>query len=224
MTYSRTATVYPRVCGETARGQRIASLHCGLSPRVRGNQSHLRLQHHQYRSIPACAGKPDRRYATPYPRRVYPRVCGETNINALDNRGDSGLSPRVRGNQMEALMSNMNCGSIPACAGKPPQPLPGLPRLRVYPRVCGETRGLPRGQLSRLGLSPRVRGNHLLWVAVRHRYGSIPACAGKPRAAWPPCPAPRVYPRVCGETPFGSSSKSESSGLSPRVRGNQDLE
>ena len=50
--------------------------------------------------------------------------------------------------------------------------------------------------------------------------GSIPACAGEPRASSSPSSVSPVYPRVCGGTPMYASTRSASETLSPRVRGN----
>ena len=75
--------VYPRVCGET---QLPSSKRCsirGLSPRVRGNRAGSARASRSDGSIPACAGKPARRYLRTASRRVYPRVCGETTSSAV---------------------------------------------------------------------------------------------------------------------------------------------
>ena len=91
------------------------------------------------------------------------------------------------------------------------------------------------------GLSPRVRGNLGHSMATSRCKRSIPACAGEPcqrRARQPWC---RVYPRVCGGTMGmpspergrvyvcgGTTDKEftygDTTGLSPRVRGNLGLE
>ena len=66
-----------------------------------------------------------------------------------------------------------------------------------------------------------MRGSHrrpsVLLVAV----GSIPACAGQPRAAARGLTLPPVYPRVCGAALKEASERSLHEGLSPRVRGSQ---
>ena len=51
-------------------------------------------------------------------------------------------------------------------------------------------------------------------------YGSIPACAGEPRAVPPAYCYGQVYPRVCGGTAFQQLPDVQAEGLSPRVRGN----
>ena len=92
------------------------------------------------------------------------------------------------------------------------------------------------------GLSPRVRGNHDALTVRKALRGSIPACAGEPRAGssgvapqqvypracagepgrtpWPAV-AGKVYPRVCGGTVCAATRRSRPTGLSPRVRGNR---
>ena len=134
-------------------------------------------------------------------------------------------------------------GSIPACAGEPSSHRPRRGWARVYPRVCGGTIGRLIGRSARRGLSPRVRGNPVLFVSRlgpgpglsprvrgnlipdpdrRDGGGSIPACAGE--HAWLDGSAHTewVYPRVCGGTgrPRPSLGVVTAPGLSPRVRGN----
>ena len=70
-------------------------------------------------SIPACAGEPDRQSRPNVQRGVYPRVCGGTQKQRLHVAYKHGLSPRVRGNQVEQLLALERVGSIPACAGEP---------------------------------------------------------------------------------------------------------
>ena len=55
---SRSARVYPRVCGGTCRCSTIVTPGAGLSPRVRGNRGLEREVLMSKRSIPACAGEP----------------------------------------------------------------------------------------------------------------------------------------------------------------------
>ena len=91
---------------------------------------------------------------------------------------------------------------------------------RVYPRVGGET-ALKQFRLRHdPGLSPRGRGNRRLARRVHADQRSIPAWAGKPRAATSGCAGCTVYPRVGGETTDPSITCSCCTGLSPRGRGN----
>ncbi len=71
-----------------------------------------------------------------------------------------------------------------------------------------------------VGLSPRARGNPFQQLGKAAPHGPIPACAGEPPLgsslwfqAW-------AYPRVRGGT-FGMLFRlMDTSGLSPRARGN----
>ena len=151
--------VYPRVCGGTLWFSYQRMPNHGLSPRVRGNPPTAWPRPHRSRSIPACAGEPLVVVCMARVAGVYPRVCGGTSAAGRNNLTESGLSPRVRGNQPRQPLQYQHQGSIPACAGEPPAMMPCGSLFRVYPRVCGGTGlSLPLGKPSR-GLSPRVRGN-----------------------------------------------------------------
>ena len=69
------------------------------------------------------------------------------------------------------------------------------------------------------GLSPRVRGiPGIPGIGIPYP-GSIPACTGNPLVYGRAPAAPRVYPRVYGESLWGAVLAWEGRGLSPRVRG-----
>ncbi len=97
--FRRRNPVYPRVRGGTVIPWSIRTLITGLSPRARGNLQRDSAQPGSKRSIPACAGEPDRRVALHPPIRVYPRVRGGTAVPGGVTAGTRGLSPRARGNQ-----------------------------------------------------------------------------------------------------------------------------
>ncbi len=131
--------VYPRVYGETSGyGPVLLSRH-GLSPRVRGNPYPSRASTWASGSIPACTGKPNSSAECSIPRRVYPRVYGETCSTRRVNASSRGLSPRVRGNRHRNERRIRSSGSIPACTGKPLTDTPRILLNKVYPRVYGET-------------------------------------------------------------------------------------
>ena len=134
--------------------------------------------------------------------------------------GNTGLSPRVRGNHISPRCAFTCCRSIPACAGEP-HPYPGiLSGKQVYPRVCGGTLLLADGGKALDGLSPRVRGNPAPGSSMAGHIRSIPACAGEPPDGKLPDTLRRVYPRVCGGTWRNLPLCGMYMGLSPRVRGN----
>ena len=214
------ATVYPRVYGETVGGDERSWCCSGLSPRVRGNPVKMERKYLIPRSIPACTGKPAMHNATKASMRVYPRVYGETMDSPITRQALRGLSPRVRGNPPARRGKDGDPGSIPACTGKPLLGAPIQRGLGVYPRVYGETVVFAIAGDALEGLSPRVRGNQPLVLARLSWRRSIPACTGKPeRPRYCQWRMP-VYPRVYGETLPVARSPVAHAGLSPRVRGN----
>ena len=208
------------MCGGTCRATSGCRLAGGLSPRVRGNQNRTGQAPPRKRSIPACAGEPQKGQILLYPRAVYPRVCGGTEFTGVKIWTMVGLSPRVRGNPWNEAGTASPVRSIPACAGEPYMPLWGFMRCRVYPRVCGGTDQQLEQRMPPSGLSPRVRGNLPLGDAEHLFPRSIPACAGEPCASCTRNRCGKVYPRVCGGTAGLRCRAPTYKGLSPRVRGN----
>ena len=192
--------VYPRVCGGTLTIWRMKRGCKGLSPRVRGNLAGTGGGTAFSRSIPACAGEPQRLGPDAALGRVYPRVCGGTNGWLPGRDCYIGLSPRVRGNRTRFFSLAFGNRSIPACAGEPCRTCWMRQDDGVYPRVCGGTGGVALIIPPAEGLSPRVRGNRSRSSGDRASTGSIPACAGEPSRPRPGRRLFTVYPRVCGGT------------------------
>ena len=208
------------MCGGTARWGFGDPAYQGLSPRVRGNHEAARDEIMDTGSIPACAGEPMCLARTVLPEPVYPRVCGGTSSSIGRSISLNGLSPRVRGNLRVRIIRNKQSGSIPACAGEPPQPTRMRRMGGVYPRVCGGTISTCACWIPSTGLSPRVRGNHCAEHVGIGRERSIPACAGEPTSTTRSRTSKQVYPRVCGGTQYVRRQCWRAKGLSPRVRGN----
>ena len=213
--------VYPRGCGGTTSTNLLAGFTKGLSPRVRGNRTATPRPRGDLGSIPAGAGEPKSGRSSAPRNSVYPRGCGGTSSSTSGTSLSRGLSPRVRGNQVDDRHPPPRRGSIPAGAGEPTaSDTTGTPDT-VYPRGCGGTVQRDSLESSCRGLSPRVRGNLLRVLIHVDRDGSIPAGAGEPWSAGRGNGRSRVYPRGCGGTSRSRTGRPGSSGLSPRVRGNQ---
>ena len=90
--------------------------------------------------------------------------------------------------------------SIPAYAGKPPDPIARQYLRRVY---------------------PRMRGSREAWLGGRRPRGSIPAHAGEPRYETMTAAPSRVYPRPCGGAASGLWTSGPGDGLSPPMRGSR---
>ena len=218
------SAVYPRVGGETRDCTGRRSLPAGLSPRGRGNQLSSWHRVATTGSIPAWAGKPAGIRRCRWHPGVYPRVGGETSLRQFGPRADRGLSPRGRGNRTRPIGCDDLYGSIPAWAGKPNEKSAISHVLGVYPRVGGETVVVTVLVAGFVGLSPRGRGNPGHHGQPGALAGSIPAWAGKPRQRTRSPARHWVYPRVGGETAFGTSKLYACTGLSPRGRGNPESE
>ena len=109
---------HPRVCGENRPPDALYSKLAGSSPRVRGKQGRRNPDRSRSGLIPACAGKtPAHSRCTTTPR-AHPRVCGENIPASAAGAWVGGSSPRVRGKLLARKIREVNCGLIPACAGK----------------------------------------------------------------------------------------------------------
>ncbi len=128
----------------------------------------------------------------------------------------------MRGSPAKRALDQKSIGSIPARAGEPPPYRLCRASSRVYPRACGGAVKAICHRCEFLGLSPRVRGSHMLIGRLAMVRGSIPARAGEPRRRWPGAGRSRVYPRACGGAMVRSLRRSGRWGLSPRVRGSHD--
>ena len=132
-----------------------------------------------------------------------------------------GLSPPARGNRLGNGLGEPSSRSIPARAGQPARRGGSGWPAPVYPRPRGATRTWRRHHLSRRGLSPPARGNHVLAGPNGHVWGSIPARAGQPKCPRQRTAAVAVYPRPRGATMGVSYNSLAGDGLSPPARGNQ---
>ena len=181
-TTSRTvvwSTAHPRVCGENALVEASPLAPIGSSPRVRGKQRRRENGGSDTGLIPACAGKTCRGSRFSRARTAHPRVCGENGRRDVLIHADPGSSPRVRGKPPTRPCARPRGGLIPACAGKTSSSPRAPSRAWAHPRVCGENFLAYFQEMRPDGSSPRVRGKLEHCLQAVHRFGLIPACAGK---------------------------------------------
>ena len=85
------------MCGENVGSSVGSSTVSGSSPRVRGKPRTEVPIDATGGLIPACAGKTRADQVQFAYGQAHPRVCGENSAGAVDEPGDAGSSPRVRG-------------------------------------------------------------------------------------------------------------------------------
>ncbi len=94
---------------------------------------------------------------------------------------------------------------------------------KAYPRACGGP-GAVGGRVAGIGgLSPRLRGTPDLPEVFPAPTGPIPAPAGDPDVGHTNSRETGAYPRACGGPMDDRLDLAVRSGLSPRLRGTQEL-
>ena len=189
--------VYPRACGGTACVAMVQTLPQGSIPAHAGEPPPALDMNYRkdLGSIPAHAGEPGACIPRSDSARVYPRACGGTR-SRRSMIGLLGVYPRACGVTGGAVLPGYGrSGSIPAHAGEPPAPAVVV-KTGLSPRM--------RGNHMVSGLSPRMRGNTSRMrgnlrdrpVVRDLRVGLSPRMRGnRGRSTFTPI---RVYPRACG--------------------------
>ena len=189
---------HPRVCGNHRLRLALYSFASGSPPRVREPQP-IPHQSGQLPGItPACAGTTVIGCQHMLSPQDHPRVCGNHAVTLNATPSYLGSPPRVREPLYSSPSASRSLRITPACAGTTRQP-DLLYRLdEDHPRVCGNHRPEDCQRMGDRGSPPRVREPPEFIVAVRHRAGITPACAGTTRRSSARIPIPEDHPRVCG--------------------------
>ncbi len=195
---TRSPRDHPRVCGNHSASNSSRSSISGSPPRVREPQP-IPHQSGQLPGItPACAGTTVIGCQHMLSPQDHPRVCGNHAVTLNATPSYLGSPPRVREPLYSSPSASRSLRITPACAGTTRQP-DLLYRLdEDHPRVCGNHRPEDCQRMGDRGSPPRVREPPEFIVAVRHRAGITPACAGTTRRSSARIPIPEDHPRVCG--------------------------
>ena len=148
---------------------------------------------------------------------MYSDLPGSINAGAQSGLSDE-LSPLARVYLDEPFQIDLKGGSIPACAGVPPEDPAEKTQPGVYPRLRGCTAESSFEKCSDKGLSPLARVYLLLLCRERGLKGSIPACAGVPQHCRGARGGVGVYPRLRGCTHPRFPAVLAHQGLSPLAR------
>ena len=113
----RPDAVHPRMRGEHIFGSTKEEAKRGSSPHARGTPRYQQPFYDEKRFIPACAGNTARIPARRVSHSVHPRMRGEQQHVARDQRPGRGSSPHARGTPLGPPCGGLWCRFIPACAG-----------------------------------------------------------------------------------------------------------
>ena len=153
-------------------------------PRSRGENAAPREERDALAGlIPAHAGK-----TLPVPgkrrrRRAHPRSRGENCSRANSASAFAGSSPLTRGKHSRRRGQLLDCGLIPAHAGKTSGRSTSGELIWAHTRSRGENCAAPQTRSPNSGSSPLTRGKQRPQLRRRLRQRLIPAHAGKTQAA-----------------------------------------
>ena len=151
---------HPRGCGAHSTTEEAKPLELGSSPRVRGSLEGNHFRDRVYGIIPAGAGLTLSMVSHGTARRDHPRGCGAHILDRVEDLGNEGSSPRVRGSQERDASDKITRGIIPAGAGLTCRSRWIRRGIRDHPRGCGAHTHSLRATSAGQGSSPRVRGSH----------------------------------------------------------------
>ena len=191
----------------------------GSSPRGRGKPVSSPIPQASGGLIPAWAGKTETTQTTGPAAWAHPRVGGENVDDSTAALRIGGSSPRGRGKLLGVGRGFLDCGLIPAWAGKTFVNTYKLRREQAHPRVGGENPLVLILLFLPQGSSPRGRGKLIVVAMGIGLGGLIPAWAGKTRVRCPLVAGRAAHPRVGGENLEQSTGAIEAVGSSPRGRG-----
>ena len=156
------------------------------------------------------------------PRRdpwAHPRSRGADPPHHRSRRTTWGSSPLARGGPLNALASRVADGLIPARAGRTERIAVAVPPPRAHPRSRGADSLLERLVGIDQGSSPLARGGRPLRDGIPHRWGLIPARAGRTPADPVRHLGARAHPRSRGADSLNEVPQGLSQGSSPLARG-----
>ena len=169
--------------------------------------------------IPAHAGKTAASRTRLEQSQAHPRSCGENTPWGWPFGRMTGSSPLMRGKRSLCATFLVDCGLIPAHAGKTGRTRPTPASRRAHPRSCGENSIMPWGMGVFRGSSPLMRGKLFGGLVRRGLNGLIPAHAGKTCGYTLTPRLVPAHPRSRGENGIVAGDSLRKVGSSPLTRG-----
>ena len=170
---------HPREYGENTATTLRPESPVGSSPRIRGESVEQRVQPHCWGIIPANTGRISRNSKHHGPAQDHPREYGENVVAVTDDDGDTGSSPRIRGESLPLPRRTHARGIIPANTGRIRFAVSPKVRPQDHPREYGENPGQRKSPTLSRGSSPRIRGEFWLPESWWRMCGIIPANTGR---------------------------------------------
>ena len=175
---------HPRIRGEHKSTVNATRQPCGSSPHTRGAPTIGLGKRPPPGIIPAYAGSTGA--GSPRMRIVgdHPRIRGEHPVRSAKGQSGPGSSPHTRGALRWRRPSYRRRRIIPAYAGSTSRRRRARGQAPDHPRIRGEHRHDPSGQVELEGSSPHTRGAPRTLRRGRRPGRIIPAYAG----STPACP------------------------------------
>ena len=129
---------FPRVCGDVSKEIYAQGTADELSPRMRGCFLVPVTPRYLRGAFPAYAGMFLRPLRLQIQLLGFPRVCGDVSLKQAKFMTQNSLSPRMRGCFFLRLIFLDRSLAFPAYAGMFPRLDSMYPRVRSFPRVCGD--------------------------------------------------------------------------------------
>ena len=190
---------FPRVCGDVSISHLILKDEQRLSPRMRGCFCQLSSGCGSVEAFPAYAGMFPAYRLAGQKTKGFPRVCGDVSLKQAKFMTQNSLSPRMRGCFRLMKYLRIRFMAFPAYAGMFPRLDSMYPRVRSFPRVCGDV-SYPRAFDSEHSwLSPRMRGCFQWYDYHERDQRAFPAYAGMFPSRLPNQSRMIRFPRVCGD-------------------------
>ncbi len=195
----RGCAVHPHGCGERYEIDGTKYAHAGSSPRVWGTHGNIPFFVAGGRFIPTGVGNACMPKRARYLITVHPHGCGERDLANVNQRLDSGSSPRVWGTPTMVATVTKKSRFIPTGVGNASFGWGDANPVSVHPHGCGERNSHSLKTTCIAGSSPRVWGTPGRLILSRLAGRFIPTGVGNAVSVSVAGRCPTVHPHGCGE-------------------------
>ena len=191
----------------------------GSSPRMWGTRPLVAPRPHRRRFIPTHVGNTRRHRRSGSATTVHPHACGEHRGMRKLMEKPCGSSPRMWGTPPGKIKGPVEGRFIPTHVGNTLTFRMANSLCSVHPHACGEHPSNPASGRNWIGSSPRMWGTHFRNISVISATRFIPTHVGNTVFSASTVGIMSVHPHACGEHSAPASSRTSSTGSSPRMWG-----